>query len=105
MTDLIECGYKLLAKGKIDRAFACFDKVGKKSARGYLELAHCYSEGIGVAENWHLAKKYFRLAVRQAKRIHETNIRALRCRPTNRMSCGRSEIRRYAKVRNRFAAA
>ena len=105
MTDLIERGYELLAGGKVDRAFACFDKAGRKSARGYLEMSRCYSEGVGVDENWRLAKKYFWLAVRQAKRIHETNIRALRCRPKNRMSCGRGEMRRYAKVRNWLVAS
>lgn len=105
MTDLIERGYELLADGKVNRALACFGKAGRKSPRGYLEMSRCYSEGIGVDKDWRLAKKYFWLAVCQAKRIHETRIRALRRRPENRMSCGRSEIRRYAKVRDWLAAA
>ena len=105
MTDLIERGYELLADGKVNRAFACFGKAGRKSARGYLEMSRCYSEGIGVDKNWRLAKKYFGLAVRLAKKIHETNIRTLRSRPKNRMSIGRREMRRYAKVRDWLAAA
>ena len=105
MTNLIERGYELLAEGKVDRAFACFDKEGRKSARGYLEVSRCYSEGVGVAENWRLAKKYYWLAVRQAKKIHETKIRTFRRRPKNRMFCGRSEMRRYAKVRDWLAVA
>ena len=105
MTDLIERGYELLADGKVNRAFACFGKEGRKSARGYLEIARCYSDGVGVEENWRLAKKYFWLAVRQAKRIHERKIRTFRRRPKNRMFCGRSEMRRHAKVRDWLAVA
>lgn len=105
MIDLIERGHELLAKGKVERAFACFSKMGKKSAIGYLELAHCYESGIGIEENLFMAQKYFWLAVRQAKRVHEKNIRALRNRPRNRMHGGRSEIYRYAKVRELLIAA
>ena len=102
MTDLIERGHELLAEGKVTRALACLGKAGE---RGCIELAKCYRDGVGVKVNQVLAKKYFWLAVRQAKRVHEMEIRALRNRPRNRLSRGRREKRRYAVVRNLLIAA
>jgi len=103
--DLIERGYELMAEGKVERALACFGKVSERSPKGYFEIARCYEDGLGVEEDVYMAKKYFRLAIRQAKRIHEKNIRALRRRPKNRLAHGRNEMYRYAKVRDYLMAA
>jgi len=103
--DLIERGYELIAEGKVERALACFGRVGERSPKGYLEIAKCYKDGLGVEADSYMAKKYFWLAVRQAKRIHEKNIRALRLRPKDRRAHGHKETYRYAKVRDYLAVA
>lgn len=105
MIDLIERGYELLAEGKVKRALACFGKAGERTPSGFLELAKCYRDGFGVEKDTFMAKKYFWLAVRRAKRAHKTNIRALRKRPRGRKSKGWQEMRRYAKVRESLVAA